>query len=62
MGFLCLRQGGGVQMSKERDDAFEACAKIADDLERKEYEAVGDPRVPQFKSLIGKAIRARGKK
>jgi len=37
----------------------EACAKIADDLERKEYEAVGDPKVPQFKSLIGKAIRAR---
>jgi hypothetical protein len=37
----------------------EACAKIADDLERKEYEAIGDPRVPQFQSLIGKAIRAR---
>jgi hypothetical protein len=43
-------------------DEREACAKIADDLERKEYEAVGDPRVPQFKSLIGKAIRARGEK
>lgn len=34
-------------------------AKIADDLERKEYEALGDPRVPQFKSLIGNVIRAR---
>jgi|GEM_PF-3522310 len=42
-----------------RKDEREACAKIADDLERKEYEAIGDPRVTQFKSLIGEAIRSR---
>jgi len=43
-------------------DEREACAKIADDLERKQYEAIGDPRHPEFKSLIGNAIRARGEK
>ena len=43
-----------------RQDEREACAKLADDFERLEYEAVGDPRVPAFKSLIGEAIRARG--
>ena len=45
-----------------RQDEREANAKLADDFERLEYEAVGDPRVPAFKSLIGEAIRARGKK
>ena len=45
-----------------RQDEREACAKVADDIERKEYEAVGDPRVPTFKPLIGAAIRARGDK
>jgi hypothetical protein len=43
-----------------RQDEREANAKLADDFERLEYEAVGDPRVPAFKSLIGEAIRARG--
>jgi hypothetical protein len=43
-----------VQMERE------ANAKLADDFERLEYEAVGDPRIPAFKSLIGEAIRARG--
>ena len=42
-----------------RQDEREANAKLADDFERLEYEAVGDPRVPEFKSLIGEAIRAR---
>ena len=45
-----------------RQDEREACAKLADDFERLEYEAVGDPRVPAFKSLIGEAIRERGEK
>jgi hypothetical protein len=45
-----------------RQDEREANAKLADDFERLEYEAVGDPRVPAFKSLIGEAIRARGVK
>jgi len=44
-----------------RQDEREANAKLADDFERLEYEAVGDPRVPAFKSLIGEAIRARDK-
>ena len=44
-----------------RQDEREANAKLADDFERKEYEAIGDPRAPAFKSLIGEAIRARGK-
>jgi hypothetical protein len=43
-----------------RQDERGANAKLADDFERLEYEAVGDPRVPAFKSLIGEAIRARG--
>jgi hypothetical protein len=43
-----------------RQDEREANAKLADDFERLEYEAVGDPRIPAFKSLIGEAIRARG--
>ena len=43
-----------------RQDEREANAKLADDFERLEYESVGDPRVPAFKSLIGEAIRARG--
>ena len=42
-----------------RQDEREACAKIADDLERKQYDAIGDPRHPEFKSLIGNAIRSR---
>jgi len=45
-----------------RSDEREACAKLCDDFQQKEYEAVGDPRLPQFKSLIGTAIRARGDK
>jgi len=45
-----------------RQDEREANAKLADDFERLEYEAVGDPRIPAFKSLIGEAIRARGEK
>ena len=45
-----------------RQDEREANAKLADDFERLEYEAVGDPRIPAFKSLIGEAIRARGNK
>jgi hypothetical protein len=43
-----------------RQDEREANAKLADDFERLEYESVGDPRIPAFKSLIGEAIRARG--
>ena len=48
-------------VEKARQDERYACAKIADDLERKQYEAIGDPRHPEFKSLIGNAIRARSK-
>jgi hypothetical protein len=54
MELLALAFEGGRVAERE------ANAKLADDFERLEYEAVGDPRVPAFKSLIGEAIRARG--
>jgi hypothetical protein len=53
MELLALAFEGGRVAERE------ANAKLADDFERLEYEAVGDPRVPAFKSLIGEAIRAR---
>jgi hypothetical protein len=37
----------------------EACAALADDIERARHDAVGDPRIPEFKPVIGAAIRAR---
>jgi len=39
----------------ERDE----CAKIAEQIERERFDAVGDPRVPEFKSPIAEAIRNR---
>jgi thiazole synthase ThiGH ThiG subunit len=39
----------------ERDE----CAKIAEEMERERYDAVGDPRVTEFKSSIAEAIRNR---
>lgn len=37
----------------------EECAKIAEQIERERHDAVGDPRVPEFKSEIANAIRNR---
>lgn len=37
----------------------EECAKIAEQIERERFDAVGDPRVPEFKSQIAEAIRNR---
>ena len=38
----------------------EQCAKVADQIEREIFDAIGDPRIREFKSNIGAAIRARG--
>jgi hypothetical protein len=38
----------------------EACAKVAEQIEREIFNAVGDPRVSEFKPKIAAAIRARG--
>ena len=38
----------------------EACAKLAEQIEREIFYAVGDPRIPEFKPKIAAAIRARG--
>lgn len=40
----------------------EACAEIAEQIEREIFDAVGDPRVSEFKSKIAAAIRARGQR
>ena len=37
-----------------------ACAKVAEQIEREIFNAVGDPRVSEFKPKIAAAIRARG--
>jgi len=38
----------------------EACAKMAEQIEKDRFDAVGDPRIKEFKSKIAEAIRARG--
>jgi hypothetical protein len=38
----------------------EACAEVAEQIEREIFDAVGDPRVSKFKPKIAAAIRARG--
>jgi len=38
----------------------EACAKMAEQIEKDRFDAVGDPRIKEFKSKIAAAIRARG--
>ena len=43
-----------------RADENEACAKVAEQIEREIFNAVGDPRVSEFKPKIAAAIRARG--
>ena len=43
-----------------RKDENEACAKVAEQIERDIFDAVGDPRVSEFKPKITAAIRARG--
>lgn len=37
----------------------EECAKIAEEMEKEVHDAVGDPRVREFKSDIAEAIRNR---
>jgi hypothetical protein len=43
-----------------RAEEREACAKVAEQIEREVFNAVGDPRVSEFKPKIAAAIRARG--
>ena len=38
----------------------EACAELAEEMERIRFDSVGDPRIKAFESQIAKAIRARG--
>jgi len=40
----------------------EACAEVAEQIEREVFNAVGDPRVSEFKPKIAAAIHARGQK
>ena len=40
----------------------EACAMVAEEMERIRFDSVGDPRIRVFESQIAKAIRARGEK
>ena len=40
----------------------EACAKLAEEMERIRFDSVGDPRIRVFESQIAKAIRARGER
>lgn len=37
----------------------EACAKIVEDMEKEQFDAVGDPRLNDFKSEIAEQIRNR---
>ncbi len=37
----------------------EECAKIAEQMEKETFDAVGDPRVTKFESKIAEAIRNR---
>jgi hypothetical protein len=39
----------------------EECAKVAEQMERDRFDAVGDPRIREFKSVIAAVIRTRGK-
>lgn len=45
-----------------RAEEREACAEVAEQIEREIFDAVGDPRVSEFKSKIAAAIRARGQR
>lgn len=38
----------------------EACAKVAEAIEKDRFDAVGDPRISEFNSQIAFAIRERG--
>lgn len=40
----------------------EACAKVAEEMERNRFDSVGDPRIKTFESQVAKAIRAGGEK
>ena len=54
------------QAIAEAEDAVaaerEACAMVAEEMERIRFDSVGDPRIRVFESQIAKAIRARGEK
>ena len=45
-----------------RADEREACAMVAEEMERNRFDSVGDPRIKTFESQIAKAIRARSEK
>jgi hypothetical protein len=38
----------------------EACAKVAEQIEHEIFDAIGDPRIREFKPKIAFAIRERG--
>jgi|LauGreDrversion4_2_1035121.scaffolds.fasta_scaffold563007_2 hypothetical protein len=51
-----LERFANLVAAAERD----GCAKVAEQIEREIFNAVGDPRVSEFKPKIAAAIRARG--
>ena len=62
----CMNLADGLDVEKfaelVRADEREACAKLAEEMERIRFDSVGDPRIKAFESQIAKAIRARGEK
>jgi hypothetical protein len=56
MGKQNLRDRISYAIALER----EACAKVAETIEKDRFDAVGDPRISKFKSYTADAIRARG--
>lgn len=62
----CMNLADGLDVEKfaelVRQDEREACAAIAEEMERDRFDSVGDPRIKTFESQIAKAIRARGER
>ena len=62
----CMNLADGLDVEKfaelVRADEREACAAIAEQMERDRFDSVGDPRIKTFESQIAKAIRARGER
>lgn len=56
MGKQNLRDRISYAIALER----EACAKVAETIEKDRFDAVGDPRISEFKSYTADAILARG--
>jgi hypothetical protein len=56
MGKQNLRDRISYAIALER----QACAKVAEAIEKDRFDAVGDPRITEFYSQIALAIRERG--